>query len=1253
MKIGKKLIALFLSVVMVMSLLPVAALAEGESEPSAAAEDTGATVTYKPTITWSRTKELVYNQTGLGGLYAGSKTDYEKVTSTTSNNVTTYKGTIKWDFEKVSDALNNAENVTGNDNVWDYNKETQYTDTNPTTPSLGIKPVTGISAATWNNRHSTTHTSDGKNYEQGLFDDGTGNASSYTVRKISGTFTWPEGYGLDSKIELVSKNDANYSEIYAAVANDEALKAAFGGKKVIAVNDDMYVFIYKEGATLTSKNYTDYLAFWTGTAGKGVWSWPNSNPQDNLWGDAWNQTQPATFNNENALRAFYSVKPNLDTTKAASSGREKLSDTTQAKMNQSDYWYAFADGNAISTVLNNKYSNDDFKGSETYHIDIYCFDTDKVGGMDELELKLTKAADTQANVTVRYWFKAVGTDPTNDSNFLGETTMAAQTIGSSITLADGTATNQLNYRKAAAITKKNSNKDVRDGEQMNELVVSADSDKNIINVLYVPAGDQIVHLWAGNDTVPYDGNEHEVKDVTIKETGYADIKVDDSVTTRKAELNDRKNNKNVVCNITAQGKGTLPGIYDVKFDADTSVVKNNKEDTILANYTVYQHPGKLTITYEPQAAVCTYDFGVENSYDILNAVEKAAAAITADSKNVKIVDGKVHYTPAGVNIGETVKLTLTYAGNYTCTKEITFQPATNVLYEENFMKINGTNDNWKTDGTAASPVVDDNEKLVTDENGKEVLKNQSVYGYASEYDKFDGYSNGAALKANLTLPDGQIGVSTKDAVTFSFTGTGFDLISECGTDTGILIAQVTNTKTNKTKIFMVDTYFCGDGEDGIISGTGVLAHQVPVIRDMDLDYGTYDVTVYGYLTTNSGASVAAQSKGLFSTQAASVRSTGVDTDAILRAVGLDEFVGSDVNVSFMDENSVLNGGTGPVVVETPKTTTSKLSGILSWFKSLFSSRVSTQAADESTGSTGSVNVYVDAFRVYKPLNDDETNYADSEKGLKYGSFYDYVVGSAQDIADNIDGSMVYMEYDGEQDIAVIKDYKTQGPQNEIYLSEGNYVGFVLDGYTKGKTVMVSAKAVQKGAILGYTGSDGSPDSVTENDLSATEMYYDVTKYVQEHKDEAGNTEYYYLILGNNGEGVLSLSGIKLEKTITPSGSDELAPLISYEKNAQKFNPDKFEIKHAASVKVGKKTALNIRTSLNVDCVEVFYDEDCQNSVKGTVYPNNKKAVANGRATEYSFNVSVPIKDSTNTFYVVAYNAIGDASAPVVVTITGR
>ena len=207
------------------------ALTSGEIEPMAA-EDTGATTTCEPEIKWQRTKELVYSETGLGGLVAGAKTDYENITTTGTGRPT--KATYNWEWNTIS-KLTTDSSMT----VWDYNTEHQYTDKNPTTASLGIIPEEGIYAATWNNRYYQQTGSNAK----GSF-AAADEVDSYTVRKISGEFKWPTDYDLTSKIELISKNDGNYSEIYNAVAENADLTAAFGGKKVIAVNDDMYVFIY-------------------------------------------------------------------------------------------------------------------------------------------------------------------------------------------------------------------------------------------------------------------------------------------------------------------------------------------------------------------------------------------------------------------------------------------------------------------------------------------------------------------------------------------------------------------------------------------------------------------------------------------------------------------------------------------------------------------------------------------------------------------------------------------------------------------------------------------------------------------------------------------------------------------------------------------------------------------------------------------------------------------------------------------------
>lgn len=51
------------------------------------------------------------------------------------------------------------------------------------------------------------------------------------------------------------------------------------GKDIIYINDNIYVFVYPEGANITQENYTEYLAFWTGTVGD------TSHDQDATFGD--------------------------------------------------------------------------------------------------------------------------------------------------------------------------------------------------------------------------------------------------------------------------------------------------------------------------------------------------------------------------------------------------------------------------------------------------------------------------------------------------------------------------------------------------------------------------------------------------------------------------------------------------------------------------------------------------------------------------------------------------------------------------------------------------------------------------------------------------------------------------------------------------------------------------------------------------------------------------------------------------------
>lgn len=1271
MKNIKKLLSLLLCGIMLFGMFP-ASLFAADGDTGNGSGTISETVV--PKITWSRTFEYKYRHndtehqhTDLGGLHAGEKSGYFKTQSTSSSGV--YQNKLEWSWATVSAALTAAET----NNVWDYGTENQYAD--PTLDSIpfpytantyspnpigdvGIKPYTPdptttdspIKAATWNNRtdkeYSVTEVdgiplNSSQTIPEGSMD--IGYRKSYTVRKFYGEFEWPEGYSLSDSIELVSKNDSYYKEIYDHVADDPDLTALYGGKKVFATNDDVYFFIYKasDKPKFDSDNYSDYLAFFSGTAGKGIWSWENDQPYSGSvfgnigtnwnWGEEWQAKTPGLYGTQYALKAFHNCMPNTDIDDFNT--RTEVSGKLKSVLSLSGGWYSFIDGNSLSIVLNKKYAESGINAGEKVCIEMFCFDIDKVGGMDELEIRLTRQKPTTSTVKVRYWLNEVG-EITGNTNYLGETTMTGQTIGSQITLVNGTDVNQLDYLRAAAITA-NKNKDVNTGVQIEKpFTVTEISENNIINVVYIPSGQKIVELWAGELTVLYDGTEHVVHDVKITQSGYADISVSNSEGTTQARLGDG----NTIKNITAVKKETLPGKYTVSFEGNSQVV--NWWGTVLENYTIIYHPGSLAITYAPSAKVFTYDFGVQNSYsELLNDVEKSAAEIKVldSSKTYVSYDKSTNallYTPQSVNSGETIDLALVFAGGYQVKKSITFLPATNVLYEENFMTNSGTHGEWKAEGTNnTATVVKDNEN--------------SVYGYADAYKGFATFSNGGALKATLDL-EGDKRAYTTDAVEFSFSGTGFDIISECGTDTGLLLVALSKGG-NPFKVYIVDTYFSGDngigGNPPIITGDRILDYQVPVIRAMSLDHANYSVRILGYLTDTAGAIVGPANPtpwdgGETGAEGSTRGANGIDTNRILREAGLKEFIGCEVETSFMDENSVLNGGTGIAAKNSQNRTFGK----------------------RDTAAAQTANVYLDAFRVYQPLAD-ETKYVENEQGLAYAPVYDYVKNSADLIPDEItDNSMVYVEYDGDTGIANIANYQKRGPQNEVYLTNGNYIGFALEGYTEGKTVMISAKAVAGEPILGYLNSTGMVSQGISYDMKMTEMYYDVTACVQQYGTK------HMLVLGNIAEAgtrsILSVSGIKLANHIIPATSTQIAAdianlvTLAYQPVEEPvFTPERFELHYSGRALAGWFTSISVKTSTDVDHVSVYRlaDDGSLVPVRENMRPMNSLFTYFGWMDYYAFSLTVraPRRGMTDTYYIFAYDANGVASEPAIASITGR
>ena len=572
-------------------------------------------------------------------------------------------------------------------------------------------------------------------------------------------------------------------------------------------------------------------------------------------------------------------------------------------------------------------------------------------------------------------------------------------------------------------------------------------------------------------------------------------------------------------------------------------------------------------------------------------------------------DNSITFTPTSImKMPVIVTAKIKFEDGSQVSPKIAFIPASNVMYEESFVKLGDTSD-WETTGTAG-----------TSKQATEKLGEEGIHGYDESYDTDSKFSNSSAYQATLKIPSGKDFKET-DKTTFTFTGTGFDLISECGKNTGMLLAVVKDANGTPVKSYLVDTYFTGDegtsDKESIISGEGILDYQVPVVRCMGLTQATYTVDVYGYLTNGSGAVKNAAKSAEATTAEGEVSEETVAE--VLDDMSVKNVKASEVEATCMDDNSVLLGGTG--VEETAA-----------------KSRSARAAA-----ATPSANVYIDGVRVYNTLSENHgaNKYTGSEQNVKYESVYDYVKNSLDVNEDVPTKPTVYVEYDGDQEIWDIADYKQQGPENEVYLTPGSAIAFALDGYKDGDTVQVSAKAINKNAD-----SDGVVSEALNGIATASEMYYTV-------KPQKSGDDSYYVMIDNAeaSDAVLALSNLKISKNIQHAEGADLKETVLKKLNENAaFTPETFKVSAPENLKYGKVATAVIKTSLDVANVYVSVDNGEETKLEAT----NKKAVENKKANLYSFSTAIKSKKlgkgTTHTYKFYAVNDQGDKSDTVTVTV---
>ena len=159
---------------------------------------------------------------------------------------------------------------------------------------------------------------------------------------------------------------------------------------------------------------------------------------------------------------------------------------------------------------------------------------------------------------------------------------------------------------------------------------------------------------------------------------------------------------------------------------------------------------------------------------------------------------------------------------------------------------------WQTVGTESSDVQD------TDRPGEAEIKNviDNVYGNDTHYTNCRTYSNGSSRYVRVSAVNTHQNGGTSPKATFTFKGTGFDLISLTSRETGAVTIRVyegTNSSGTKILDHTVDTYYGYEytpDADGNGNGawqqnpdsTDVL-YQIPILKEEMEKHGQYYVEV--------------------------------------------------------------------------------------------------------------------------------------------------------------------------------------------------------------------------------------------------------------------------------------------------------------------------------------------------------------------------------------------------------------------------
>lgn len=295
---------------------------------------------------------------------------------------------------------------------------------------------------------------------------------------------------------------------------------------------------------------------------------------------------------------------------------------------------------------------------------------------------------------------------------------------------------------------------------------------------------------------------------------------------------------------------------------------------------------------------------------------------------------------------------------------------------------------------------------------------------------------------------------------------------------------------------------------------------------------------------------------------------------------------------------------------------------------------------DKTGNSA-YSFWLDAVRIYDPMGEYAGYTQDNEGYPQYIKLHDEVVSNDVTVTNAL-------FIDGEKN-ATIQQYTNLGPNNEVYLMNGQAITFKLTGADVDKiaSVQIGAKAPKGTANLNVNNTE-----IVSGGLStATEMYYDITTQVRD-----GN---YQVTITNTTGNILSLTNLKI--TYSAKGSVSLGTLNTQEQESAvslvralftapvaTFSPETFEADWGRAVRAGKRATLTVKTSADVESITVdgqaitSYTTRTQRTGWGWWSP---------KVTYHVFTYTITAPAQTTDYAVCAVNAEGTASEAVTATLT--